>query len=416
MDLSSFGRYRLTRRISLGGMAEVFKAKSYAASGFQKVVALKRLLPNVAENEDFVQMFIQEARLASHLDHPNICPIYELGKVAESYYLTMEFVYGHDLRQVLKGLKHRGERADPWVVAWIAAKVSDALDYAYRFQPAGSGPLRVVHRDISPQNVMVGFDGAVKVIDYGIAKAASTTIQTAAGVLKGKYAYMSPEHAQGHVLDARSDIWSLGVVLHEVLSGRRLFVGAGMADTVDQVLHLPVPPLTGIPDTLARIVARMLDRDLDRRYASHDAVLCDIERFLGTAPEPVSSRTVAEWMAELFPADTREDDLTEEDVRLLFSAEELGEETTDVHGDASNATKIFLLDTTGQADYRAVLEKLLAQGRVNTQTGLAAVPRPSPPPADPLAPATRQEAERTLWQAFFAAMGLVALTWLLLSL
>ncbi len=275
-DFGQFGRYQLIRRISLGGMAEVFKAKSYNESGFEKIVALKRLLPSISENDDFIQMFLQEAKIASRLDQENICRIYELGKVEKDYYLTMEFIYGHDLRQLLKALKKHDRPADPTLVAWVGAQAAEGLDYAYRQLGANGIPLCTVHRDISPQNIMIGFDGRVKVIDFGIAKVADATVQTAAGVLKGKYAYMSPEHASNLPLDARSDVWSLGVVLHELISGRRLFVGASMADTVDQVLHLEVPPLPSAPPALAAIVARMLHRDLDQRYPDHGAVITDL--------------------------------------------------------------------------------------------------------------------------------------------
>ena len=426
-DFGEFGRYHLIRRMSLGGMAEVFKAKSYNDSGFEKVVALKRLLPSVAENDDFVAMFLQEAKIASRLDQENICRIYELGKVGTDYYLTMEFIYGHDLRQVLRGLKKQAVSADPWITAWVGAQAAEGLDYAYR-QPGESGrPHQTVHRDISPQNVMIGFDGRVKIIDFGIAKAADATIQTAAGVLKGKYAYMSPEHASRQPLDARSDIWSLGVVLHELLSGRRLFVGSSMADTVDQVLHLEVPPLVGLPDGLAPIVARMLDRDIDSRYPDHGAVITDLHAFLATAPHPVNTRLVVRWMDSLFPEQERyEADLTDADVRLIMSAEERGEETTDMRTDVSEATQIFVMDETGQADYRAVLEQLLAQGRVHTAVTVADELAPELGAAT-LDPSAQKEASATpgpaarapaavLMDGLWAAVGLISVTWLLLFL
>ena len=414
VDLNEFGHYRLIRRISLGGMAEVFKAKSYSEAGLEKVVALKRVLPTVAEENAFIEMFLQEAKVAAQLDHQNICRIYELGKVASSYYLSMEFIYGHDLREAMKAMKERRVEVDPFVAAWIAAKVAEGLDYAYRFHEPDGTELRVVHRDISPQNIMIGFDGVTKVIDFGIAKVANATIQTAAGLLKGKYGYISPEHARREALDARSDIWSLGVVMHELLSGRRLFAGDSIADTVEQVLHLPIPPLEGVPEGLGAIVLRMLDRDLGARYAGHDDVLSDLSRFLAGAPAPLSSHTVAAWMESLFPSDRRlEEDLTDEDVRVLLSAEERGEETTDQRRGYADATQIFLADTTGQADYRAVLERLLREGRVHTQ--VAAVP--AAPSLIDRGPHERPgAAERVLWQALAATLGISLATWVLIAL
>lgn len=364
-DLGVFGRYRLIRRMSLGGMAEVFKAKSYNDAGFEKIVALKRLLPSIAESPAFVEMFLQEATIAARLEHPNVGRLYELGREGDDYYLTMEYIYGHDLRQALKRLKHNGRVMDPWIAARIALAVCDGLDYAFHLQDEEGHSLNLVHRDISPQNIMVGFDGTVKVIDFGIAKVAKATVQTAAGVVKGKFAYMSPEHAESRTLDARSDIWSLGVVLHELLSGRRLFVGSSVADTLDQVTSREIPALESTAKPLAAIVEHMLQRDRCARYVDCAAVRADLTAFLASAPEPVTNRMVAGWMDVLFPMDLRmEADLTEADVRLVLSAEERGDETTDMRSDVSSATQIFLADGTGQADYKLVLEQLLAKGRL----------------------------------------------------
>lgn len=417
MDLNSygqFGRYALIRRISLGGMAEVFKAKSYTEAGFEKIVALKRLLPNIAENEDFVNMLIQEARIAARLDHPNICRIFELGQVSDAYYLTMEFIYGHDLRQALKAMKESDRRIDPYMAAWIGAQVAEALDYAVHATDAEGHALELVHRDISPQNVMIGFDGTVKVIDFGIAKVSRTTIQTAAGVLKGKYAYMSPEHAQQDALDSRSDIWSLGVVLHELLAGRRLFRGGSTADTIDQVLHAEVPRLTDTPEELAAIIERMLDRDRDARFPTHASLAEALRIFIAGSPQPPHEEGCARWMDTMFPADDRvEADLTDQEVRLVFSAEERGEETTDVRSDVSSATRIFLADETGAEDYRMVLQRLLEKGRVHTVITEGKVVQQ--------AIARRQEAQdterayATLWAAGLTSMAFVASTWLLIA-
>jgi serine/threonine protein kinase len=372
-------------------MAEVFKAKSYNDAGFEKVVALKRLLPAAAEKPGFVEMLIQEAQIASGLVHPNICPIYELGKVGDAYYLTMEFIYGHDLRQCLQALKMRDEMMDPWLGAWLALQASAALDYAWAEAKRDGEVLQLVHRDVSPQNVMIGFDGRVKVIDFGIAKFSKSTVQTAAGVLKGKYAYMSPEHAHRCELDARADVWSLGIVMHELLSARRLFVGSSMADTIDQVLHREIPRLDHVPEALADIIDKMLQRDLSKRYADHGEAHAALATFLAGAPGPITGHDVVKWMDTLFPHDKRiESDLTEQEVRLIFSAEERGEETTDMRTDVSQATQIFLMDETGQADYREVLQALIESGRVHTEhtsvqddprlAGAANSDRPSAPP------------------------------------
>ena len=392
-------------------MAEVFKAKSYTESGFEKIVALKRLLPSYSEDQAFVQMFLQEARIAAQLRHESICPLYELGQVEKDYYLTMEFIYGHDLRATLKALKRKRETMDPWICAFIALRVAEALEYAWTALDDDGHPLHLVHRDISPQNIMVGFDGSVRVIDFGIAKIANSRVQTAAGVLKGKYAYMSPEHAGSKPLDRRSDIWSLGVVMYEQLSGRRLFIGGSVADTIDQVLSQDIPRLDNVPEALRTVIDRMLCRDLERRYQTHSEVADALNAALRSAPQAVNEQRLCSWMGHLFPLDKRlEMDLTENDVRLVFSAEERGEDTTDVQSDISSATRIFLADETGQADYRAVLEQLLAAGRVATSAGASVVPD---------APETPQS-ETQMNQEYFgrelllsACVTFILLVWLL---
>jgi len=361
VQLKRFGRYELIRRVSLGGMAEVFKANSYMDGKLEKVVALKRLLPNMAENQSFIEMFLQEAKLASRLNHPNICRLYELGKEGGSFYLTMEYVYGRDLRTVLKALKKQKTQILPRIAAWIGLQVALGLTYAYHREDENAAPMHIVHRDISPQNVMIGFDGSVKIIDFGIAKAANTTVQTDVGILKGKYSYMSPEHAEREPLDARSDIWSLGVVLHELLNAKRLFIGDSMADTIDQVLHRPIPPLDSIPDALANSVMRMLERNRDRRFANHQQVVVALEETLATENSPVTSAEIAQWMTTIFPnAAMEEEDLADHELhRLLVSAEERGVETTDMCGEITSATEIYVADTTTQADYRAALERFM---------------------------------------------------------
>ncbi len=393
-------------------MAEVFKAKSYTDAGFEKVVALKRLLPSYSQNEAFVQMFLQEARIAAQLRHRAICPLYELGQVDNDYYLTMEFIYGHDLRAALKNLKRGNEVMDPWICAFISAHVAEALDYAWTATDTEGRPFELVHRDISPQNIMVGFDGSVRVIDFGIAKIANSSVQTAAGVLKGKYAYMSPEHAGSHPVDRRSDIWSLGVVMYEQLSGKRLFSGGSIADTLDQVLSRKIPDLSTSPASIRQIVNRMLTRDPAERFQTHTELATALRSALAHAPVSVDASELSVWMDRLFPLDKRmEMDLTEQDVRVVISAEERGEDTTDVQSDISSATRIYLADETGQADYRAVLEQLLAAGRVETVEPPDLSASQSSPPDNP--DMTHSEDATFARDVVFAAVIVLALVvWL----
>ena len=383
----------------------MFKAQSYMDGKLEKVVALKRLLPNVAENQRFIDMFLQEAKLAARLIHPNICRLYELGKEGESYYLTMEYVYGRDLRTVLKALKKQCTAIKPRIAAWIGLQVAQGLAYAYQREDENKKPLNIVHRDISPQNIMIGFDGSVKIIDFGIAKAANATVQTDVGILKGKYSYMSPEHAERASLDARSDIWSLGVVLHELLSQKRLFIGESMADTIDQVLHRPIPPLEEVPDALSKPVMRMLERDRNNRFADHCETGDALRETLATESTPVTTPEIAQWMTAIFPnaAIEEEAQADHELHRLLISAEEMGFDTTDMSGEVTSATEIYVSDNTTQADYRAALERFM-HARQN-ETRSASKPGHESP---------QSQAEAGVWSDTAWAVSLVCVGYLLL--
>ena len=228
-----FGKYQLLERVSVGGMAEVFKAKSFGIEGFEKILAIKRILPTMAEDGDFIEMFIDEAKIAGQLNHANICPIYELGKVGDSHYIAMEFVWGKDLLQLMNRFRKMRKHMPPAMVAWIGAKACEGLDYAHRKRDRNGNPMNIIHRDMSPQNVLVSYEGQVKVIDFGIAKAASRTTKTQAGVLKGKFGYMSPEQVRGLPVDARSDLFAIGTCMHEMSTGERLFLGESDFTTLD---------------------------------------------------------------------------------------------------------------------------------------------------------------------------------------
>jgi serine/threonine protein kinase len=343
-----------------------------------------------------------------------------LGQVGEAYYITMEFIYGHDLRQVFKASRTKNRPINPWLVAWLGEKVAEGLDYAYNRAHVDNKVLGVVHRDISPQNIMIGFDGSVKIIDFGIAKAAISTVQTAAGVLKGKYAYMSPEHAGRRQIDHRSDIWSLGVVLYELLSGHRLFEGDVVADIIEQVLRRPIAPLKDAPQEIIDVVHGMLDRSMQHRSAQHSDVRAGFCNALKIAPKAVMAQSMADWMDELFPTEHRlEADLTDADVHLILSAEDRGETTTDQRSDISEATQIFLADNTGHTDYKIVLERMMKEGRVLTVSEAALLysdkPGGSGEVAEMGAPSSVSSgATLVLWDAFWAVSAVIGLTLLLM--
>ena len=238
-----FGKYLLLDRISVGGMAEVFKAKSYGVEGFEKIIAIKRILPTMGEDRDFIKMFIDEAKIAGQLAHANICQIFELGRIDGSHFIAMEYIWGKDLLQIqnrLRKIKQQMPVADG--VLHRSRRCCEGLDYAHRKRDPLGRPLEIVHRDCSPQNVLVSYEGEVKVIDFGIAKATSRNSRTQAGVLKGKFGYMSPEQVRGLPLDRRSDIFALGTMLYECLTGERLFQGETDFSTLEKVRNVDMPP------------------------------------------------------------------------------------------------------------------------------------------------------------------------------
>lgn len=265
-----FGQYELQEVIATGGMAEVWKARMRGVEGFQKIVAIKRILPHLTENDEFVTMFIDEAKLAAQLQHPNIIHIYDLGKLERSYYIAMEYIDGKDLRTILRSLEDKGGRMPLGLALFIGARLAAALDYAHRKRDLQGQAMALVHRDVSPQNVLISYDGDIKLCDFGIAKAASKASHTRAGALKGKLQYMSPEQAWGKDIDQRSDIFSLGLVFYEMLTGRKAFAGDSELSILEQVRAPQLtPPREMDPSTppeVERVVLKALQTDREDRY------------------------------------------------------------------------------------------------------------------------------------------------------
>jgi serine/threonine-protein kinase len=269
-----FGRYTLYERIGRGGMAEVFKGRIEGPGGFERVFVIKRILPALTADSRFVQMLIDEAKLSARLIHPNIVQIFELGAVDGEYFISMEHVPGHDLAETTRALWKRGGAPRPELVAYIGREICRALAYAHAYDHAEDGrPLGIIHRDVSPTNVMLSTGGGVKLLDFGIAKMLGEAPEaTDSGTLKGKYAYMAPEQVEKAGVDHRTDIFAAGIVLHEVLAGRRLFKGGTDVETLDRVLRCEVRPPSDqnphCPPALDDIVLRALARDPRDRFAS----------------------------------------------------------------------------------------------------------------------------------------------------
>jgi hypothetical protein len=302
-----FGKYLLLERISVGGMAEVFKAKSFGIEGFEKILAVKRILPTMAEDRDFIEMFIDEAKIAGHLNHANIAPIYELGKVGDSHYIAMEYVWGKDLLQIMNRFRKMRKHMPPAMVAFIASKICEGLDYAHRKRDRNGNPMNIIHRDMSPQNVLCSYEGQVKIIDFGIAKAASRTTKTQAGVLKGKFGYMSPEQVRGLPVDARSDLFAVGTVMHELATSERLFLGESDFTTLEKVRNADVLPVTrSIPDfppELEAIIMKALTLDVADRWQSASEMQEALVRFLASQKPPYGTSKLAAWMKTAFAAE-----------------------------------------------------------------------------------------------------------------
>jgi serine/threonine protein kinase len=314
--LQRFGSYVLLKKVASGGMAELYKAKKSGEKGFEKLLAIKMILPHLAENDEFISMFIDEAKVAAILNHQNIVQIYDLGKIEDSYCIVMEYVRGKDLRSVLS----RGGKAGPHVgvehACLITASALSGLSYAHRKRDKGRD-IGIVHRDISPQNIIVSYEGEVKIVDFGIAKAATKSSETRTGVLKGKLAYMSPEQARGKPLDARSDIFSMGVVLYEMLTGQRLFQGDTDLDTLERVRDARVEPLPtelkdDVPKELEDILLKSLSREPEGRFQSASEMEEALQGFMRKAGYSTNSYSLSQYMFRLFKEEI-EEELREEE-------------------------------------------------------------------------------------------------------
>ncbi|MDE3033209.1 MAG: protein kinase [Acidobacteriota bacterium] len=301
--LEEYGNYYLLEKIAVGGMAELFKAQQRGVQGFQKIVAIKRILPHFSDNEDFVTMFIDEAKLAAQLTHPNIAQIFDLGKAGSSYYIAMEYVNGRDLRTLLKRVREYGMPFPEQVAAFVVMKVAAALDYAHRKRGFDDRELKLVHRDISPQNILLSTEGAVKLVDFGIAKAASKASHTVAGALKGKLLYMSPEQATGQPLDNRSDLYSLGLVLFELVTGERCFQADSELGVLEKVRLGRVADLQALKPSISKemaaIVNRALQKNVEHRYPSARFLERDLREFLQRQGTPITEHDVAEYVDAL---------------------------------------------------------------------------------------------------------------------
>ena len=291
-------RYRVIERLASGGMAEVFIAESAGIEGFKKRVAIKRVLPHLSEKKAFIAMFLDEARLSAHLSHSCVAQVFDIGVGDNAYFIVMEYVDGADLKGVIEYLRKMGKPFPMEAAVFIASKMCEGLSYAHELTNVEGEPLHVVHRDMSPPNVLITKYGEVKIVDFGLAKATSQLQKSESGIIKGKFSYLSPEAAHGKEVDARTDVFAVGIILWEMLSGRRLFYGDTDFATVKQVQQAQVPSIgqinKDVPIDLERIIARSLAREPEKRYQTARDLGRDLISFLYKNGKAVSPYDISE--------------------------------------------------------------------------------------------------------------------------
>ncbi len=302
-------RYVLAGQIASGGMATVHLALQQGAEGFHRVVALKQIHPHLARHREFCQMFIDEARIAARINHPSVCRILDFGRGDEGYFLAMEYLAGEPLSRIVRAVSKRAELREwaryPLLLARIFSNLAEGLYAAHTLTNARGEPLHVVHRDVTPQNLFVLYDGSVRITDFGIVHARQRVHQTEGNFLKGKLAYMAPEQLERKPVDHRADLWALGVALWECLTFQRLFQGRSEGEILMQVMSAEIlpPSMTNpnVPRAIDAVVERALARDPEQRYASARELSRDLEHCLGMAHDTVPTMDVAEWMRDVFP-------------------------------------------------------------------------------------------------------------------
>ena len=301
-NMERIGPYLIHQKVAQGGMAELFLADYVREDGFRRKVAIKRILPHLAGNSEFIKMFTREARLAALLQHPNVVQIFDYGNIENAYFIAMEYIHGKNLKEILtaygKGLPIEHS-------VFIISKICKGLDYSHSRRDDDSGqPLEIIHRDISPQNMLISYEGEVKISDFGISKAISEPSLTMAGVIKGKLAYLSPEQSLGEPIDQRTDIYALGLVLYETISGKKVYAFDTDVEAIRAIPTLQIEPLMhareGIPAELNDIVMKCLAKKKEERYQSASALYDDLAKFRKNMKFTFDTSDLAKFMNEHF--------------------------------------------------------------------------------------------------------------------
>ncbi|XHF09802.1 protein kinase [Archangium gephyra] len=304
--MTQVGKYQLVSKLATGGMAEVFLARVEGPMGFEKTLVLKRILPHLAEDAAFVGMFFTEARVAAQLNHPHIVQIFDFGQADGTYYLAMEYIDGPDLRTLSARAVQAGVALPPEFCAKVISAACEGLSFAHDFvDPSNGKHLELIHRDISPDNILLSRQGTVKVVDFGIAKATNQSHKTKTGLIKGKIAYMPVEQLQGQQLDRRADVYALGLVLYELLTGKYPFEATTDVSMMQAILFEPLVPASArrpdLPPALVSILDKAMAKVREQRYPDCIAFQADLERFILSTGQPVGPRDMAQWVERLCP-------------------------------------------------------------------------------------------------------------------
>lgn len=387
--------YKPLFRIDAGGMAEVWVAEAVSVAGFKKKVAIKRILPGLLKDERFVRMFLDEARLSLHFNHANVVSVFDLGKSDETYFIVMEYIDGTTVKKLLEHCQATNKRLPVALVIWMLNEILKGLEYAHRLPDPETGThLGIVHRDISPPNILISWNGEVKLTDFGLAKATTQLESTDPGVVKGKFAYLSPEAAYGKQVDGRTDVFAVGILAYEMLTMRRLFLGETDYQTVELIRKAEVPSIKAqnreVDDELEAVIRKSLARDPDERYLTAAEFADDLLAYLFSHRMKVSARDLSSQLADLKAAkEAKEAQQQQGDSggnNLIYQllAEELAhfrsiDDESPTQGGAQTGAHSLIGDELGDFDSSAPL----VDGLDELMGGPAPSGKPGPPPSKP---------------------------------